>query len=213
MKGDSDCTSATAHHTMGHCESGSSRVNTGLAIVIVLDSDILFLISTIFLEQAVVLRSNGSGMANICVIQWCLTFVPIKKSVERRWRPLVRAVIHGETFCPHVDNLWTERAIRLFVRRAIPQRYAVAAGPMLIKSQGGNFSFDICILKVGNPVAYIEPGSHQRAARYGGMSQRAANKSLAKIQRNDKRKKMGGKTKNPSVAIGDPKERLRFDFR
>jgi hypothetical protein len=102
---------------------------------------------------------------------------------------LVRAVIHGETVCPHVDNFWTERAVRLFVRRAILPTYAVAVGPVSIKSRGGNFSFDIAVRRDGNPVAYIEPGSHQKAARYGGMSQRAANKSLLKIQQNDRRKK------------------------
>jgi hypothetical protein len=114
---------------------------------------------------------------------------PHKQLVEQRWRPLVRAVIHGETVCPHVDNFWTERVIRLFVRKAVLPRYAVAVGPISIKSRGGTFSFDIAVLRDGNPVAYIEPGSHQKAARYGGMSQRAANKSLLKIQQNDRRKK------------------------
>jgi hypothetical protein len=77
----------------------------------------------------------------------------------------------------------------LFVRKAILPIYAVAAGPTSIKSQGGKFSFDIAVLKDGNPVAYVEPRSHKKAVRYGGMSQRAANKSLLTIQRNDRRKK------------------------
>jgi len=114
---------------------------------------------------------------------------PHGELVKQEWRSLARAVIHTETICPHVDNFWTERAIRLFVRRAVLPRHAVAAGPTSIKLRGGNFSFDITVLKNGNPVAYIEPGSHQNAARYGGMSQRAAEKSLFKIQRNDRRKK------------------------
>jgi hypothetical protein len=42
-----------AHLTMSHYECGSSRVNTRRAIVIALDSDILFLWLTIFFEPAV----------------------------------------------------------------------------------------------------------------------------------------------------------------
>lgn len=114
---------------------------------------------------------------------------PHKQIVEHVWRSLVRAVMHGETVCPHVDNFWTERAVRLFVRRAILPTYAVAPGPKYIKLRGGNVSFDIAVLKDGNHIGYIEPGSHQKASRFGGMSQRAANKSLMKIQRNDRRKK------------------------
>jgi hypothetical protein len=88
--------------------------------------------------------------------------------VKQEWRSLARAIIHTETICPHVDNFWSERAIRLFVRRAVLPGHTVAVGPTLIKLWGGNFSFDITVLKNGNPVAYIEPGSHQNAVRYGG---------------------------------------------
>jgi hypothetical protein len=114
---------------------------------------------------------------------------PHEEFVEQRWRSLVRAVMHGETVCPHVDPFWTERVIRLFVRKAVLPIFIVAVGPTSIKARGGNFSFDIAVLRNGNPVAYLEPGSHQKAFRYGGMSQRAANKSLLKIQLNDRRKK------------------------
>lgn len=114
---------------------------------------------------------------------------PHKEHVTKGWRSLVAAVIHGETVCPHVDNFWTERVIRLFVRRAVLPTYTVAPGPISVKARGGSFSFDIAVLRGQIPVAYIEPGSHHKAARYGGMSQRAANKSLLKIQENDRRKK------------------------
>jgi hypothetical protein len=114
---------------------------------------------------------------------------PHKDRVKKRWRSLVAAVIYGETVCPHVDNFWSERVVRLFVRKAVLPTYVVAVGPTSIKVRGGNFTFDIAVLKDGIPVAYIEPGSHQIAVRYGGMSQRAADKSLLKIQLNDRRKK------------------------
>src|SRR5438552_5270183 len=114
---------------------------------------------------------------------------PHKEPVTKGWRSLVGAVVHGETVCPNVDNFWGERVIRLFVRKAVFPTYTVAPGPTSVKARGGSFSFDIAVLRGRAAVAYIEPGSHQKAARYGGMSQRAANKSLRKIRQNDKRKK------------------------
>lgn len=114
---------------------------------------------------------------------------PHKEHVSKVWRSLVAAVVQGETVCPHVDNFWGERLIRSFVRKAVLPTYTVAPGPTSVKARGGSFSFDIAVLRDQNPVAYIEPGSHRKAARYGGMSQRAADRSLRKIQQNDRRKK------------------------
>jgi hypothetical protein len=128
---------------------------------------------------------HGSYIRDLTVSYIC----PHDELVEQGWRSLVRAVMHGKTVCPHRDKFLTERIIRFFVRRAIPRTYSVAIGPKSVNARGGRFFFDIVVLKDGRHVAYIEPGSHQKAARYGGMSQQAANKSLLKIQRNDKRKK------------------------
>jgi hypothetical protein len=114
---------------------------------------------------------------------------PHKDFVKQGWRSLVRAVIHGETVCPHVDNFWSERLVREFVRRAVLPMYSVGSGPKTIARRGGNFSLDIPISRGETLVAIVEPGSHRKAVRYGGMSQQAANKSLRKIQRNDGRKK------------------------
>ena len=134
---------------------------------------------------------------------------PHKQFVKQEWRSLVRAVMHGETVCSHVDNFWTERVIRLFVRKAVLPAFTVAVSSTQIRARGGTFSFDIAVLRNGNPVAYLEPGSHQKAARYGGMSQRAANKSLLKIQQNDRRKKTwAAKRKIPLLQLETGKRGL-----
>jgi hypothetical protein len=114
---------------------------------------------------------------------------PHKNLVKRGWRSLVRAVIHGETICPHIDNFWGERLVREFVRRAVLPMYSVPVGPKMITTRGRSFSLDISILRGHTLVAIVEPGSHRKAVRYGGMSQRAASKSLRKIQWNDRRKR------------------------
>src|SRR5258708_502520 len=72
---------------------------------------------------------------------------PHKEHVTKRWRSLVIAVIHGETVCPHVDNFWTERVIRFFVRKAVLPTYTVAPGPASVRARGGSFSFDIAVLR------------------------------------------------------------------
>jgi hypothetical protein len=68
---------------MSHYECGSSRANTRLAIVIALDSVILFLMLTIFFEPAVAQKCDGSGIACIYEIQSLLINVRIMSLLNK----------------------------------------------------------------------------------------------------------------------------------
>ena len=82
-----DITSVAAHRILSHYEFGSSRVNTALAIVIVLGNDILLLMLVTFSAKVVARKCNGSDMACTFEIQSCLMYVRIKSTSQKDGAP------------------------------------------------------------------------------------------------------------------------------